>query len=131
MASTAQPGTHSPKGVFLLRARARAGPQARRRAPRRVHLRPCILAAVGVTASGRPAKDPTLHAVSAHSHLLCSFCGKARIQVHALVSAPAGECQHPVWLTLIVATDTFWPHRYPADLLSKLEQRVLRSLGGE
>jgi len=52
---------------------------------------PCIMAAVGVTASGRPAKDPTLQPVPASSLLPCSFCGKARIQVHALVAAPAGE----------------------------------------
>jgi anti-sigma factor RsiW len=52
---------------------------------------PCIMAAVGVTASGRPAKDPKLQPVPASSQLLCSFCGKARIQVHALVSAPARE----------------------------------------
>ena len=52
---------------------------------------PCIMAAVGVTASGRPAKDPKLQPVPAGSELLCSFCGKARNQVQALVSAPAGE----------------------------------------
>ncbi|HXY45981.1 MAG TPA: ClpX C4-type zinc finger protein [Acidimicrobiales bacterium] len=52
---------------------------------------PCILAAVGVTASGRPAKDPALQPVPASSQLLCSFCGKARIQVQALVSAPARD----------------------------------------
>ena len=52
---------------------------------------PCILAAVGVSASGRPAKDPKLQPVPANSELLCSFCGKARVQVHALVSAPTRE----------------------------------------
>ena len=56
---------------------------------------PCIMAAVGVTASGRPAKDPTLQPVPASSQLLCSFCGKARIQVQALVSAPAREEHEP------------------------------------
>jgi len=56
---------------------------------------PCIMAAVGVTASGRPAKDPTLQPVPASSQLLCSFCGKARIQVQALVSAPAREEHKP------------------------------------
>jgi len=54
---------------------------------------PCIMAAVGVTASGRPAKDPALQPVAANSELLCSFCGKARIQVQALVSGPAHEEQ--------------------------------------
>jgi hypothetical protein len=54
---------------------------------------PCIMAAVGVTASGRAAKDPALQPVPASSQLLCSFCGKARIQVHALVSAPTGNEQ--------------------------------------
>jgi hypothetical protein len=52
---------------------------------------PCIMAAVGVTASGRPASDPTLQPVHADSQLLCSFCGKARIQLQSLVSAPARE----------------------------------------
>lgn len=56
---------------------------------------PCIMAAVGVTASGRPAKDPALQPVPASSQLLCSFCGKTRIQVQALVSAPAGEEHKP------------------------------------
>ena len=56
---------------------------------------PCIMAAVGVTASGRPAKDPPLQPVPASSQLLCSFCGKARIQVQALVSAPAHEEHKP------------------------------------
>ncbi len=50
---------------------------------------PCILAAVGVTVSGRPAKDPTLQSVPTSSQLVCSFCGKERIQLQALVSAPA------------------------------------------
>jgi hypothetical protein len=49
---------------------------------------PCIMAAVGVSASGRPAKDPTLQPVPGPSELVCSFCGKARKQVQALVSAP-------------------------------------------
>jgi hypothetical protein len=52
---------------------------------------PCIMAAVGVTASGRPAKDPALQPVPAGSQLPCSFCGKARVQVQTLVSAQAGE----------------------------------------
>ncbi len=50
---------------------------------------PCILAAVGVTASGRPAKDPKLQPVPVSSGIFCSFCGKARIQLKSLVSAPA------------------------------------------
>jgi hypothetical protein len=50
---------------------------------------PCIMAAIGVTASGRPAKDPSLKPVLADSELICSFCGKPRFQVQALVSAPA------------------------------------------
>jgi len=56
---------------------------------------PCIMAAVGVTASGRPAKDPALRPVTSNSQLLCSFCGKARIEVQALVSAPALEEHKP------------------------------------
>jgi len=56
---------------------------------------PCIMAAVGVTASGRPAKDPELQPVPAKSELLCSFCGKARIEVRAVVSAPARETHTP------------------------------------
>lgn len=56
---------------------------------------PCIMAAAGVTASGRPAKDPKLRPVPASSPLLCSFCGKGRIQVQALVSAPAREGDRP------------------------------------
>ena len=56
---------------------------------------PCIMAAVGVSASGRPAKDPILRPVPARSQLLCSFCGKARIEVQALVSGPAGEEHEP------------------------------------
>jgi hypothetical protein len=56
---------------------------------------PCIMAAVGVTASGRPAKDPPLQPVPAGGQLSCSFCGKARIQLQALVSAPAREAHTP------------------------------------
>lgn len=56
---------------------------------------PCIMAAVGVAASGRPAKDPVMQPVHARSKLLCSFCGKRRVQVQALVSAPARENDKP------------------------------------
>jgi hypothetical protein len=56
---------------------------------------PCILAAVGVTASGRSAKNPSLQPVTADSQLLCSFCGKARTQVEALVSGPAPNGRKP------------------------------------
>jgi ribosomal protein S14 len=56
---------------------------------------PCIMAAVGVTASGRPAKDPALHPVPVKSERVCSFCGKARSVVHALVSAPVRREQEP------------------------------------
>jgi hypothetical protein len=52
---------------------------------------PCIMAAVGVAASGRPAKDPQLEPVLPDSDLRCSFCGKARTEVKVLVSGPAGE----------------------------------------
>jgi hypothetical protein len=52
---------------------------------------PCITAAVGVTASGRPAKDPKLQPVPGRSELHCSFCGKARTELKALVSAPSGS----------------------------------------
>jgi hypothetical protein len=56
---------------------------------------PCIMAAVGVRTSGRPTKDPTLQPVPGRSELVCSFCGKARIQVQALVSALAHEGHDP------------------------------------
>ncbi|MGH9110480.1 MAG: ClpX C4-type zinc finger protein [Acidimicrobiales bacterium] len=52
---------------------------------------PCILAAVGVTASGQPAKDPNLEPVASSSQVLCSFCRKSRDQVEALISGPARE----------------------------------------
>ena len=52
---------------------------------------PCILAAVGVTASGRPAREPVLQPVEATSPLLCSFCGKPRNQVQSLVCAPPSD----------------------------------------
>jgi hypothetical protein len=56
---------------------------------------PCIMAAVGVNASGRPAKDPLLQPVPPSGKLLCSFCGKARIEVQGLVSAPTREERTP------------------------------------
>jgi ATP-dependent protease Clp ATPase subunit len=56
---------------------------------------PCILAAVGVTASGRPATTAPLEPVTAGTELLCSFCGKARNQVDALVSGPAPQGDQP------------------------------------
>jgi hypothetical protein len=49
------------------------------------------MAAVGVSASGRPAKDPKLQPVAATSELACSFCAKQRSEVKTLVSAPARE----------------------------------------
>lgn len=49
---------------------------------------PCIMAAVGVSASGRPAKEPALQPVPGGRAMLCSFCGKSRDRVQALVSAP-------------------------------------------
>ncbi len=52
---------------------------------------PCIMAAVGVRASGRPATDPTLDAVPVGNELHCSFCAKARAEVQSLVAAPAPE----------------------------------------
>lgn len=52
---------------------------------------PCIMAAVGVTASGRAAKDPKLQPVPASSQVPCSFCGKTRVEVQALVSAPGND----------------------------------------
>jgi len=54
---------------------------------------PCILAAVGVAASGRPAKDPPLQPVGAGSQVCCSFCGKERTRVRTLVAAPAGDAE--------------------------------------
>jgi ribosomal protein S14 len=56
---------------------------------------PCIMAAVGVSASGRAAKDPMLQPVPAGGELDCSFCGKARTEVQALVSAPTREENAP------------------------------------
>ena len=52
---------------------------------------PCIMAAVGVSASGRPAKDPKLQPVPDTSQLACSFCGKGRSEVKTLIAAPARE----------------------------------------
>ncbi|HTZ08150.1 MAG TPA: ClpX C4-type zinc finger protein [Acidimicrobiales bacterium] len=56
---------------------------------------PCILAAVGVAASGRPAAEPPLAPVTAGSELTCSFCGKARPQVQSLVATPGAEGRTP------------------------------------
>ncbi|MGA2521365.1 MAG: ClpX C4-type zinc finger protein [Acidimicrobiales bacterium] len=53
------------------------------------------MAAVGVTASGRPAEDPALEPVPADHERPCSFCGKARSQVQSLVSAGAAEEHEP------------------------------------
>jgi ClpX C4-type zinc finger len=52
---------------------------------------PCIMAAVGVAASGRAAKEPELQPVLGATELQCSFCRKARTEVKVLVSAPARE----------------------------------------
>lgn len=52
---------------------------------------PCIMAAVGVSASGRSMEDPSLQPVSNDSPLSCSFCAKARTQVEVLVSGSAPE----------------------------------------
>jgi hypothetical protein len=49
---------------------------------------PCILAAVGVSTSGRPSKDLAMHPVPSNSDVHCSFCGKARITVDVLVAGP-------------------------------------------
>jgi hypothetical protein len=65
---------------------------------------PCIMAAVGVTASGRPARDPALEPVPAGSQLVCSFCAKTLSQVKALVSAPAREKRQSVDAELTPAT---------------------------
>jgi hypothetical protein len=56
---------------------------------------PCIMAAVGVSTSGRPAKDSMLQPVPDGSPLPCSFCGKARADLRALVSGRAPEMQQP------------------------------------
>jgi ribosomal protein S14 len=56
---------------------------------------PCILAAVGVSTSGRPAKDPALQSVESTSERTCSFCGKARRAVDALVAGPAYPTRVP------------------------------------
>jgi len=50
---------------------------------------PCILAAVGVTTSGRAARDPAMDPVAAGSAGACGFCGKDRGDVRALVRAGA------------------------------------------
>lgn len=54
---------------------------------------PCIMAAVGVTSSGRPSKDPVLQPVPPAGESRCSFCGKPRDQVKTLVIAPTGEAE--------------------------------------
>lgn len=52
---------------------------------------PCILSAVGVSSSGRPSNDSHMRPVTRESSLLCSFCGKDRSAVHALVAGPAAQ----------------------------------------
>jgi ribosomal protein S14 len=56
---------------------------------------PCILAAVGVSTSGRPAKDSALHSLPSSSDLACSFCGKARAAVDALIAGPSARNTGP------------------------------------
>lgn len=56
---------------------------------------PCITAAVGVSESGRPTKDPSLEPLPEDSHLLCAFCGKSPRQVRALVAGPTTGDQGP------------------------------------
>jgi ClpX C4-type zinc finger len=52
---------------------------------------PCILSAVGVSNSGRPSNDSNMRPVPSDSSLLCSFCGKDRGAVHALVAGAAAQ----------------------------------------
>jgi hypothetical protein len=56
---------------------------------------PCILAALGVSTSGRPSKDPNLQPVPSDNDGLCSFCRKGRAAVHALVAGPSTQEARP------------------------------------
>lgn len=56
---------------------------------------PCIMSAVGVAASGRASNDSLMRPVPASRHLSCSFCGKPRADVHALVSGPSVDSELP------------------------------------
>jgi ribosomal protein S14 len=47
---------------------------------------PCILAAVGVSASGRAARDPKFSPVAQGRDTSCSFCGKSRTALRSLVA---------------------------------------------
>lgn len=52
---------------------------------------PCILSAVGVSNSGRASNDAMLHPIPPKADLRCSFCGKDRASLKALVGGPASE----------------------------------------
>jgi len=57
---------------------------------------PCIMAAVGVSSSGRPAKHPALATGSSDGDLTCSFCGKRRADVATLVvGRPSADSSTP------------------------------------
>lgn len=47
---------------------------------------PCIMAAVGVSTSGRASEDPVLHPVPDNQDFSCSFCGKRRNDVQGLIA---------------------------------------------
>jgi hypothetical protein len=56
---------------------------------------PCIMAAVGVSTSGRATRDASLQPVETSSDLVCSFCGKGRSAVRALVAGPPSDKTKP------------------------------------
>jgi hypothetical protein len=56
---------------------------------------PCILGAVGASTSGRASNDGTFQPLSNASDLCCSFCGKRRGAVHALVAGPGSKKTGP------------------------------------
>jgi hypothetical protein len=56
---------------------------------------PCILAAVGVSTSGRATKDSTFRPLPSTSDAGCSFCGKSRAALQALVAGPSAKGTQP------------------------------------
>jgi len=56
---------------------------------------PCILAAVGVSTSGRATRDAMLRPVPPDGDLHCSFCGENRAALPSLVAGPNVEDQAP------------------------------------
>lgn len=56
---------------------------------------PCIMAAVGVAASGRSRSDPALAIVASRRAISCAFCRKQRAEVRTLVAASGVDLDAP------------------------------------